>query len=133
MELRDFVAQAITQITEAVIEAQKNLHPTGARVNPRMRQLLPQGEKNFASVGWAEGESGNPVLMINFDVAVTATEETKTKGGIGVVTGVLSLGSTGATDKGNTSASRIAFQVPLMLPAHPASGESETSQVSRAK
>lgn len=124
MELRDFVAQAITQITEAVIEAQNNLRPTGARVNPRMRQLLPQGEKNYASLGWAEGESGNPVLMINFDVAVTATEETKTKGGIGVVTGVLSLGSTGATDKGNTSASRIAFQVPLMLPAHPASGES---------
>jgi len=119
MELKQFVAQTLTQITEGVIEAQKNLHPTGARVNPRMRQLLPQGEKNYASIGWAQSEGGNPVLMVSFDVAVTASEETKTKGGIGVVTGVLSLGSSGATDKGNTAASRIAFQVPLLLPAHP--------------
>ncbi len=118
MELKDFVAQAIVQITEGVIEAQTTLHATGARDNARMRQLHPQGERKYASVGWAEGESGNPVLMVSFDVAVTASEETKTKGGIGVVTGILTLGSTGATDKGNSSASRIAFQVPLLLPSH---------------
>lgn len=64
MELKDFVARAITQITEGVVEAQKNLGPTGARVNPRLRQLLPQGEKNFASAGWAQSEVGNPVLMV---------------------------------------------------------------------
>lgn len=124
MELKEFVAQALTQITEGVAGAQVNLHSSGARVNPRLRSLLPQGEKNFASVGWADGESGNPVLMVKFDVAVTASEGTKTKGGIGVVTGILSLGSTGATDKDNTSATRISFQVPLMLPSHPASPKS---------
>ena len=124
MELKDFVAQAITQITHGVISAQNNLHPTRARVNPKIHQLLPQGERNYASIGWAQSNGGNPILMVNFDVAVTASEETSTKGGIGVVTGILSLGSTGATDKGNSSASRIEFQVPLMLPAHPIVGES---------
>ena len=120
VELKDFVAQALTQITEGVAEAQENLHSSGARVNPRLRNVLPQGDKNFASLGWADGEGGNPVLMVKFDVAVTASEGTKTKGGIGVVTGILSLGSTGATDKDNSSATRISFQVPRMLPAHPA-------------
>ena len=119
MELREFVAQALTQITEGVIEAQKNLHPTGARVNPLMRHLLPKGEKNYPALGWAEGEGGNPVLMVSFDVAVTASEGTKTKGGIGVVTGILSLGSSGATDSEHSSASRLVFQVPLLLPTHP--------------
>lgn len=118
MELKDFVSQAISQITEGVIEAQRKLSPSGALINPRMRHLLPQGEKNYASVGWAEGGGNVPVLMVNFDVAVTTTEGTKTSGGIGVVTGILSLGSTGASDRGNTAATRIAFQVPLMLPPH---------------
>lgn len=119
MELKDFVAQALTQITAGVVEAQGNLHVLGARVNPRLRNVLPQGEKNFASLGWAEGGGGNPVLMVKFDVAVTESEGTKTKAGLGVVTGILSLGSSGATDRDSSSASRIAFQVPLMLPAHP--------------
>jgi hypothetical protein len=119
MQLKDFVAQALTQITEGVVEAQVNLHGTGARVNPRLRQILPRGQSNYAPLGWAEGEGGNPILLANFDVAVTTTEGTQTKGGIGVVAGIVTLGSTGATDKGNMSASRISFQVPLFLPAHP--------------
>ena len=117
MELREFVSMALTQITEGVVEAQKNLEATGARVNPTLRHLLPKGEKNYPSVGWAEGEGGNPVQMVSFDVAVTASEGTNTKGGIGVVTGVLNLGSSGASEAGKTSASRIAFQVPLLLPS----------------
>ena len=123
MELKDFVAQTLIHISEGVVEAQQHLHKTGGRVNPRLRNVLPKGEKNYAPLGWAEGEGGNPILMVNFDVAVTASEGTKTKGGIGVITGIVSLGSTGATDRGNTSASRIAFQMPLMLPAHPSNTE----------
>jgi hypothetical protein len=118
MQLKDFVAQTLTQITEGVVEAQGNLDVLGARVNPVLRHVLPKGESNYASFGWAQGEAGNPVLLVTFDVAVTATQETKTKGGIGVLTGIVSLGSTGATDKGSSSASRIAFQVPLLLPSH---------------
>jgi hypothetical protein len=89
-------------------------------VNPR---CLAKGREDYAPLGWAEGGGGNPLLMVNFDVAVTASEGTKTQGGIGVITGILSLGPTGATDKGDTSASRIAFQVPLMLPARPSNIE----------
>lgn len=119
MQLQDFVAETITQITQGVITAQKHLHSMGAKVNPTMRAVLPKGENHFAPFGWAAGEGGNPVLIVNFDVAVTATEETKTKGGIGVAVGVVTLGTTGASDRGNTSASRIVFQVPLLLPPHP--------------
>jgi hypothetical protein len=118
MELKDFVEQALTQITEGVVAAQGNLEPFGAKVNPKMSHMF-SGEKKHAAVGWAQGEGSNPILMVSFDVAVTTTEGTKTQGGIGVVTGILSLGSTGATDKGNSAATRIAFEVPLLLPAHP--------------
>ena len=56
-----------------------------------MRLLLPKGEKNLEAVGWTKGDSDNPVLMVSFDVAVTATEGTQTRGGIGVVSGTVVL------------------------------------------
>ena len=118
MELKDFVAQALTQITEGVIEAQLNLNEKGAKVNPKLFKIYSNGEKSYEAYGLAEGENGNPVLLVRFDVAVGATEGTKTKGGIGVITGIVSLGSTGATDKANTTATRMSFSVPLMLPLH---------------
>jgi hypothetical protein len=120
LQLKDFVAQSLIQITEGVVEAQSGLVNYGAKVNPALTNLLPKGERNYGAFGWAKGEGSNPVLVVNFDVAVTATEGTKTKGGIGVVVGVISLGSTGATDKENSSLSRLQFQVPLLLPLQPA-------------
>ncbi len=118
MELKDFVSQTLIQITQGVADAQAALAPMGAKVNPKLSNLLPKGEKSYGAFAWADGEGANPVLLVKFDVAVTTTKETKTKGGIGVVAGIVSLGSTGATDKGNTDASRITFEVPLMLPLH---------------
>jgi hypothetical protein len=119
MELKEFVSQTLVQITQGVVDAQAALLPIGARVNPKLSNLLPKGEKSYGAFAWAEGEGANPVLLVKFDVAVTTTEETKTKGGIGVVAGIVSLGTTGATDKGNSAASRIVFEVPLMLPLQP--------------
>ena len=51
-------------------------------------------------------------------VAVTASEGTKTKGGIGIVAGIVSLGSSGPTDKTETAVSRLSCKVPLLLPLH---------------
>lgn len=121
MELRDFVAQTLTEIAEGVVQAQESLAPIGAKVNPKISRVLPKGEKNYEVFGWADGEGANPILLVSFDVAVTASEGTNTKGGIGVVTGIVSLGSTGSTgstDKNETAVSRLSFKIPLLLPLH---------------
>jgi len=93
MELSEFVSQTLIQITQGVVNAQTALSPLGARVNPKLANLLPKGEKSYGAFAWADGEGANPVLLVKFDVAVTTTEETKTKGGIGVVAGIVSLGT----------------------------------------
>ena len=64
MQLRDFVAQTLIQISEGVIEAQANLHSTGARVNPTLGRVLPKGEKNYSPLGWAVGAGGNPIFLV---------------------------------------------------------------------
>ena len=56
---------------------------------------------------------------MEFDVAVTTSEGTETKGGIGVVVGAIVLGSHGKTDRSNISVNRIKFTVPIDYPENP--------------
>jgi len=69
-------------------------------------------------IGDAEMRGGQVVSFVEFDMAVTATEGKETKGGIGVVAGVFTLGSAGKSDAASGSESRIKFSVPLLLPTH---------------
>jgi hypothetical protein len=62
--------------------------------------------------------TGEVVGMVEFDVAVRATEGKETKGGIGVVAGVIGLGSSGKSDSSSGSESRIKFSIPVLLPVH---------------
>lgn len=119
MELREFITQSLVQLSLGVSDAQKELAQTGARINPKMSSLFPNnGKDSYNSLGWAESDQAAPVFLVDFDVAVTATDGTNTKGGIGVVAGVLALGSQGASENRNTAVTRIQFKVPLMLPSH---------------
>ena len=118
MELKEFVAQALREIVSGVVAAQKSLAPIGAKVNPEGAGIYPKGEKNYEVLGVAQGGAGNPIQLVSFGVAVTASEGTKTKGGIGIVAGIVSLGPRGATDKTKPAGSRLSFTVPLLLPLY---------------
>jgi len=65
---------------------------------------------------FVEEATHQPVQSISFDVAVTASEGTKTQGGIAVFTGILGLGSKGQSDKSNESINRLQFTVSISLP-----------------
>ena len=126
MELKDFVAQSLAQIAKGVVEAQKELEEIGGKVNPEMSKILKGSESGYEAHGWAKGEGANPVFLVSFDVALTAEEGTKTKGGIGVVAGVFALGSQGASNESSSAISRIQFKVPLLLPMHKNAQKDET-------
>jgi hypothetical protein len=113
MNIEDFVRETLVQITNGVTQAQRQLDPTGALVNPRMKAI---GKEH--SIGEVYMHAGEVVSFVEFDVAVGATEGKETKGGIGVVAGVIGLGSSGKSDSSSRSESRIKFKVPLLLPAH---------------
>ena len=55
------------------------------------------------------------IQPVEFDVAVTVSEASKTGGGIGVAVGLLNLGSAGQSTNEASSVSRIRFKVPLGL------------------
>lgn len=111
MNLRDFIAETIAQIAEGVKNAQGQFSNHGARVNPRLTTSADLAIKHgliFAS--------GSAAQLVQFDVALTTTEGTGSKGGIGVFIGAVSLGSAGQTKTENSSISRVQFVVPLVLP-----------------
>ena len=111
MNLQDFVSETISQIVQGVVTAQKSAIEHGAHVNPRLTGTT----ESLSSQGllWS---GDNTAQVVHFDVALTITEGTGTKGGIGVFAGVVNLGSTGQSKNESSSVSRVKFSVPLTLP-----------------
>ncbi len=114
MELKEFVSQMLTQIFEGIREAQNKCadHEQG-EINPVVKVSVDDNQKHGQMM--SQGSWGI-IHHIDFDVAVTATEGTETKGRIGIFTGVMGLGSQGQSATSNNVVSRIKFQVPVTLP-----------------
>jgi len=111
MDLREFVSETLTQIVEGVKNAQSNATESGATVNPRLSTSHEQaGKQGFLFTGDAYAQ------IVQFDVALTVTEGTGSKGGIGVFAGAINLGSSGQSQNESSSVSRVKFSVPLSLP-----------------
>ena len=98
MKLEDFVAETIRQVVAGVKAAQQNVRENDGIVNPLRLGGMVQLEK------------------IVFDVAVTTTEGTETRGGAGIFVGPLALGTSGRAEATAGSVSRIQFAVPVELP-----------------
>ncbi len=112
MDLKEFVAQTLGQIVGGVKDAQAETLALGGEVNPHLNTTHAElGKQGFL---WAGGRYAQ---VVQFDVALTVTEGTGTKGGIGVFAGAVTLGSSGQSKAENTSVSRVKFSVPLVLPS----------------
>jgi hypothetical protein len=111
MELKDFVSESIKQITDGVNEAKLHADQNNASVNP---QRWGWNSSNV-QVKY-DKKTGAAIETIEFDVAVTATDGTATKGGIGVFMGAVNLGSQGQSENSNSSVSRLKFSIPIILP-----------------
>ena len=112
MELKNFISQALTDIIQGVYDTQQALGDNRKFINPELSTQQGTHEKHGKNVSI----QGQLVEIVEFDVAVTATEGTGTKGGIGVVAGVFAIGSQGQSSSENSAASRIKFSVPITLP-----------------
>ncbi len=109
MELDEFVAEVLKQIVAGVKKAQDDVAGCGAKVNPSM-------PSSTGHSGPWDSDTGTGVQLVDFDVALTTSEGTRTKGGVGILIAGIGLGSQGQSESGISSVSRIRFSVPLLLP-----------------
>ena len=103
MDLSDFVATSIQQIILGVQEAQKLTIATNAVINP-----------NYYHPG--EG-TNRDVSKVHFNIALTNSESTDEKKGIGVLFGGVGLGAQNQTGEQQESATNLSFSVSVLLPS----------------
>ena len=106
MELKDFIAQALTDIAEGVAKGAEAVAALGGVVNPSL---------NGAATN-IHHSSRSSIINIEFTVGLSANEGDKSKGGIGVVFGIVSLGGHKETDQSSASTTSLKFHVPMVLP-----------------
>lgn len=116
MNLQEFISQALIQIANGIREADKPLTSAGAVVNPRHVTGAGNNMSNVYGHIDDKSDSLRAVHSVEFDVAVTVVDGKETKGGIGVVMGVVGIGSQRRSEESNTSISRIKFKIPIALP-----------------
>lgn len=112
MDLKDFVSQALIQITEGVFDAQKIVQEKGGFVNPAVRQT-ETGQTMH---------DGRVIQSVEFNVAITVTEDSSCSGGgkLSVATVFKATAETASSEK-NSTTSKISFNVPLAVPVDPVS------------
>jgi hypothetical protein len=108
MELKEFISSAISDIAEAVSEADAYLKSVGGLMNP--------GDyKN----GLGGGTFDAPRTTLNFDVAVAAQSSGGVSGGLKARILVIEASLSGEKGATHSSSSRLTFSLDVVLPHDP--------------
>jgi hypothetical protein len=111
VDLKDFVRETLVQIATGVKDAQDDVRRLGGVVNPAANSPAP-GNGYFTSL-----QDGHHVFLVDFDVAITASENTATNAGVKLsVATLLNLGAGGQSGNAIAATNRLSFKVPLAYP-----------------
>lgn len=120
MDLKEFISESIVEIVEGIVDAQSRIKSDDALIIPSVQNVFTQSQSGGTNLAIGWDKKGNMIHSVEFDVAVTSSEGTETKGGIGVVAGIVALGSQGKSLENNQSISRLKFRIPISFPRHDA-------------
>jgi Trypsin-co-occurring domain 2 len=108
MDLKDFVADVISQLEDGLIEAinRHDAKNVPGRVNPVFKGA--DGQYDWKSA----------VQNIEFDISVTVSDKKSGEAGAGVKVYVADISGKGSKSHEDTTTNRIKFTIPVSLPAH---------------
>lgn len=110
MEIRDFISNALTQLIDGISNAQEYAQSKGAIINPTDKFM-----SDFDKMSRTQQDQ-KLVHIVEFDVAVTVSENKQLTGGIGLIVPEMSIGYRGTIDNQKNAVSRIQFSIPVILP-----------------
>ena len=114
MELKDYIAETLVQITNGIIEAQKRLQDSDVIINPA--QTFGSKGDFWIGKNQNKGPVARRVQEVEMKIGVISTEETTGDGGAKLHLGVLNLGA-GIEDKGmERNENYVKFSIPVSFP-----------------
>lgn len=130
MDIKEFVRDTIIQICSGVQEAQSVVRENGGFVNPAARVAAQSGSNSHLTTI----ENGQGVYFVDFDIAVTVTDETTSEGEAKLkIASIFSAGGGVSNASEASSTSRICFKVPLALPVDKVSQSNMLERESRER
>ena len=120
MELKEFIKTAITDITEAVSELQRELE-NGTIVNPS----IPNPITNITVIDPDNVNINRRISNIDFDVALTVADTGTIESGGKVGIQIFSARIGGESKSHSENVSRITFSIPIVLPTEHVKNQKE--------
>jgi hypothetical protein len=112
MQLKEFIAETLVQINDAVVDAQNRVRSSGGVVVPHSADVWGTATERKKT------KSGD-VQEVAFDVAVTTSDAVEKNAGGGVFVAAFRVGGQRSSTVENETVSRIQFSIPIVLPARP--------------
>lgn len=113
MNLKDFIKNTISSISEAILESQEELSEKRVIVNPEKVEIGKNGEKLLRSDGWRY------IQNLDFDILVAAEEGEGAKGGASLkVAGIISIGGDLNETSKQQNSNKIRFTIPVAFPTN---------------
>lgn len=110
MELKDFIAQTLTQICQGVHEARSNTSQLKTVIAPRT---------NENGVTLMDQTSTRLAQKIHFEVLLVNQEDAGSSGGVKVAAGFFSMGGQTQNGESFSHTHKVCFDVPLVWPELP--------------
>ncbi len=109
MNLKEFISETITQITEGLEDAKLRTAEYGTIINPPC--VGPQDNVRISNI-----HSREPAQFLDFDICLTIenSDSVDTKGKLGIST--ISFGKDKNQAHSNENVSRIRFSIPVIFP-----------------
>lgn len=112
MELKAFVEETLRQLIDGVSSVREFANDKGAVINPQTLEFVSNSGQSDM---WCD-VTGRISSKVEFDIAVTATETSETRGRAGVFLAPFKFGAEGKSDSSNQNVSRIRFSIQTLLP-----------------
>lgn len=100
--LGTFIKETLTQIIMGVKNAQEAIKGENAEINPKT-----------GSTQYPMTTAEYPIHHIDFDIAISVTNDAKAEAKIGVLSGILGMAVKGELKESNVGQHRIKFHVPI--------------------
>lgn len=113
--IEEFIPQALSLIVEGIKKAQDQLEDEDVYVNPFVYNRVRGGGGDDLHGFMDQGE---PVTNVEFDLALTFSEDKGLKGGFKLGLGSLGVGVDADSKTANAAENRIRFKVPVAFPLH---------------